>query len=64
MADEGVVRSRPLDVPPHQLEAVRRLHANQVGHFLIFKFDGRDILTVKLFDEFMCRRYYHSDEDN
>jgi hypothetical protein len=41
-----------------------RLRANQVRHFLVFTFDDRIILTVKVFDETMCHRHYHSDEDD
>jgi hypothetical protein len=39
-------------------------HAVVVRHFLIFKFDGHCMLTVKVIDEVMCRCHYYSDEDD
>jgi hypothetical protein len=42
---------------------VVRPHAIDVGHFVIFKYDGYDMLTVKVFDETMCRRHCHTNED-
>jgi hypothetical protein len=37
-------------------------HAIKVRHFVVFKYDGHDILTVKVFDETMCRRHYHNNQ--
>jgi hypothetical protein len=39
-------------------------HAIEVGHFVVFKYDAHGMLTIKVFDEAMCRRHYHSDEDD
>jgi hypothetical protein len=41
-----------------------RSHAIEAGHFVVFKYDGHDDFSAKVFDETMCRRHYHSDEDN
>jgi hypothetical protein len=38
-------------------------HAIEVGHFVVFKYDSHGMLTVKAFDETMCRHHYHSNED-
>ncbi|KAK1686985.1 hypothetical protein QYE76_047833 [Lolium multiflorum] len=38
-----------------------RSHAIDVGHFVVFKYDGYDEFSVKAFDETMYRRHYHSD---
>ncbi|KAK1613190.1 hypothetical protein QYE76_036863 [Lolium multiflorum] len=38
-----------------------RSHAIDVGHFVVFKYDGHDDFSVKVFDETMCRRHYHTD---
>jgi hypothetical protein len=40
-----------------------RSHAIDVGHFDVFKYDGHRDFSVKVFDEIMCCRHYHSDED-
>ncbi|KAK1616231.1 hypothetical protein QYE76_021748 [Lolium multiflorum] len=34
-----------------------RSHAIEVGHFVIFKYDGHNVFTVKVFDETMCHRH-------
>jgi hypothetical protein len=41
-----------------------RSHAIDVGHFVVFKYDGYGEFIVKVFDETMCHRHYHSYEDN
>ncbi|KAM0927878.1 hypothetical protein ACQ4PT_002124 [Festuca glaucescens] len=41
-----------------------RSHAIDVGHFVVFKYDGHSDFNVKVFDETMCRHHYHSDEDD
>jgi hypothetical protein len=41
-----------------------RSHAIEAEHFVVFKYDGHDDFTIKVFDETMCRRYYHIDEDD
>jgi hypothetical protein len=38
-------------------------HAIEVGHFVVFKYDGHCDFNVKAFTATMCRRHYHSDED-
>jgi hypothetical protein len=38
-------------------------HVIEVGHFVVFKYDGHDILTIKVLDEVMCLLHYHSDKD-
>jgi hypothetical protein len=35
-----------------------RMHEIMVGHFLVFNYDGKRILTASVFDETMCRRHY------
>jgi hypothetical protein len=34
------------------------VHAIEVGHFVVFKYDGHDMLIGKVFDETMWRRHY------
>ena len=29
-----------------------------------FKYEGDDVLTVKVFDGTMCRKYYYSDDED
>jgi hypothetical protein len=41
----GVVQPCRPDVPPQWL--VVRAHAIEVGHFVVFKYDGHDMVTVK-----------------
>ncbi|XBI32320.1 hypothetical protein VPH35_055784 [Triticum aestivum] len=36
-----------------------KAHDLRLGHFLVFSYDGHDVLTVKVFDRSMCRREYH-----
>uniref|UniRef100_A0ACD5ZC44 Uncharacterized protein n=1 Tax=Avena sativa TaxID=4498 RepID=A0ACD5ZC44_AVESA len=38
-------------------------HEIEAGHFLIFKYDGNGVLVVIVFDETMCWRHYHNDDD-
>ena len=39
-------------------EHFARAHELQLGYFLIFRYDGDAMLTVKMFDNTMCRMYY------
>ncbi|KAK1616800.1 hypothetical protein QYE76_022317 [Lolium multiflorum] len=39
-------------------------HGVDFGWFLHFKYEGDDVLTVKVFDGTMCRRYYYSDDED
>jgi hypothetical protein len=39
-------------------------HTIKVRHFVVFKFEGYNILTVKVFGETMSCHHYHSDEDD
>jgi hypothetical protein len=41
-----------------------RSHDIEAWHFVIFKYDGHGDFNVKVFDRTMCRRHYHSDEEN
>jgi hypothetical protein len=41
-----------------------RSHAIEAGHFVVFKYDGHDDFSAKVFYDTMCRHHYHSDEDN
>jgi hypothetical protein len=41
-----------------------RSHAIEAGHFFVFKYDGHGDFIVKVFDETMCSRHYHSDKDD
>ncbi|KAK1652229.1 hypothetical protein QYE76_070034 [Lolium multiflorum] len=36
-------------------------HGVDFGWFVHFKYEGDDVLTVKVFDGTMCRRYYYSE---
>jgi hypothetical protein len=36
----------------------------EVRNLVVFKYDGHDMLTVKVFDETMCHRHYDTDEDD
>jgi hypothetical protein len=40
-----------------------RSHAIKARRFVVFKYDGHNDFGVKVIDETMCRRHYHSDED-
>ena len=39
-------------------------HGVDVGCFIHFKHEGDDVLTVKVFDRTMCRKYYYMDDKN
>jgi hypothetical protein len=39
-------------------------HTIKAEHFVVFKFDGHIMLTIKVFNETMCRCRYYSDEDD
>jgi hypothetical protein len=41
-----------------------RAHAIEVEHWVVFKYAGHGMSTVKVFDETMCCHDYHSDEDD
>jgi hypothetical protein len=41
-----------------------RANAVKVRHVVVFNHDGHDMLTVKVFDETIFHRHYHTDEDN
>jgi hypothetical protein len=41
-----------------------RSHAIDASHFVVFKYDGYGEFSVKVFDETMYRRHYHSDDDD
>jgi hypothetical protein len=34
------------------------------GCFLHFKYEGDDVLKVKVFDGTMCRKYYYTDDED
>ncbi|KAK1628817.1 hypothetical protein QYE76_003132 [Lolium multiflorum] len=38
-------------------------HGVDFGCYVHFKYEGDDVLTVKVFDGTMCRRYYYSGRD-
>ncbi|XP_040245041.1 uncharacterized protein [Aegilops tauschii subsp. strangulata] len=38
-------------------------HELQLGYFLVFRYDGDTMFTVKMFDNTMCRMYYQHDDD-
>ncbi|XBH97994.1 hypothetical protein VPH35_127574 [Triticum aestivum] len=40
-----------------------RAHELQLGYFLVFRYDGDAMFTVKMFDNTMCRTYYQHDDD-
>ncbi|KAF7072408.1 hypothetical protein CFC21_077544 [Triticum aestivum] len=44
-------------------EQFARAHELQLGHFLVFRYDGDAMCTVKMFDNTMCRMYYQHDDD-
>ena len=39
-------------------------HSIQYGFFVHFKYEGDYVLTVKVFDGTMCRKYYYTDDEN
>ncbi|KAK1646615.1 hypothetical protein QYE76_064420 [Lolium multiflorum] len=39
-------------------------HGVDFGWFVHFKYEGDDVLTVKVFDGTMCRMYYYSDDED
>jgi hypothetical protein len=41
-------------------ECFARMYGLQRGYFLICSYDGRDVLTVKMFDLSMCRMQYNA----
>ena len=44
-------------------EHFARSHELQLGYFLVFRYDGDAMFTVKMFDNTMCRMYYQHDDD-
>ncbi|KAE8815664.1 B3 domain-containing protein [Hordeum vulgare] len=40
-----------------------RAYDQRHGYFLVFRYDGNYVCTVKVFDTTMCRRRYHDDDD-
>ncbi|KAF7048956.1 hypothetical protein CFC21_057592 [Triticum aestivum] len=38
-------------------------HELHLGHFLVFRYDGDAMFTMKMFDNTMCRMYYQHDDD-
>ncbi|KAM3330577.1 hypothetical protein ACQJBY_027033 [Aegilops geniculata] len=40
-----------------------RAHELQLRYFLVFRYDGDTMFTVKMFDNTMCRTYYQHDND-
>ncbi|KAM3300695.1 hypothetical protein ACQJBY_041617 [Aegilops geniculata] len=44
-------------------EHFARAHELQFGNFLVFRYDGDAMFTVKMFDNTMCRMYYQHDDD-
>ncbi|KAF7091903.1 hypothetical protein CFC21_094444 [Triticum aestivum] len=44
-------------------EQFARAHELQLGHFLVFRYDGDAMFTVKMFDNTMCSMYYQHDDD-
>ena len=40
-----------------------RAHELQLGYFLVFRYDGDAMFTVKMLDNTMCRMYYQHDDD-
>uniref|UniRef100_A0A8I6Y8W5 TF-B3 domain-containing protein n=1 Tax=Hordeum vulgare subsp. vulgare TaxID=112509 RepID=A0A8I6Y8W5_HORVV len=44
-------------------EHFSRAHDLQLGHLLVFRYDGDVVLTMKVFDGTMCRRHYQHDDD-
>ncbi|KAK1664122.1 hypothetical protein QYE76_052281 [Lolium multiflorum] len=41
-----------------------RSHTIDVEHFVVFQYDCHNEFNVTVFNETMCRRHYHSDENN
>jgi hypothetical protein len=44
--------------------AFARVHDLQLGYILIFKFNGVDEFSVKVYDNCKCRKTYHIDSDS
>ena len=44
-------------------EHFARAHELQLGYFLVFRYDGDAMFTVKMFNNTMCRMYYQHDDD-
>ncbi|XBJ20401.1 hypothetical protein VPH35_011239 [Triticum aestivum] len=44
-------------------EHFARANELQLGYFLVFRYDGDAMFTVKMFDNTMCRMYYQHDDD-
>ncbi|XBI95177.1 hypothetical protein VPH35_031694 [Triticum aestivum] len=44
-------------------EHFARAHELQLGYFLVFRYDGDAMFTVKMFDNTMCCMYYQHDDD-
>ncbi|XP_044337197.1 B3 domain-containing protein Os03g0212300-like [Triticum aestivum] len=44
-------------------EHFARAHELQLEYFLVFRYDGDTMFTVKMFDNTMCRMYYQHDND-
>ncbi|KAM3198080.1 hypothetical protein ACQJBY_073276 [Aegilops geniculata] len=44
-------------------EHFARAHELQLGYFLVFRYDGDAMFTVKMFDNTMCRMYYQHADD-
>ncbi|KAF7079362.1 hypothetical protein CFC21_083603 [Triticum aestivum] len=44
-------------------EHFARAHELQLGYFLVFRYDGDAMFTVKMFDNTMCHMYYQHDDD-
>jgi hypothetical protein len=40
------------------------VHGVDFSCFLHFKYEGDDMLTVKVFDRIMCRKYYYADDED
>ena len=39
-------------------------HGVELYNFVHFKYEGDDVLTVKVFDGTICRKYYYTDDEN
>jgi hypothetical protein len=39
-------------------------HGVDFGYILHFKCEGDDVLTVKVFDVTLCRKYYYTDDED
>ncbi|XBI85176.1 hypothetical protein VPH35_093360 [Triticum aestivum] len=44
-------------------EHFARAHELQLGYFLVFRYDGDAMFTMKMFDNTMCCMYYQHDDD-